>query len=304
MQKITPFLWFEKDVEKAAEFYVSLFENSKIGDISHYPEATVEVSGQKKGSVMTVEFELSGQKLIGLNGGPIFKFTPAISFFVSCKTVEEIDRIWTKLSEGGKVLMEFGKYPFAEKYGWLQDKFDLSWQLMLSDKPQKITPTLMFVGKVAGKAKEAIKFYTSLFSGFASGEKDSKIINMIHYEKGEGDKEENIKHAEFTLSGQEFIAMDSSLPHPFTFTEAISLMVNCESQEEIDYFWEKLSAVPEAEQCGWLKDKYGVSWQIVPTVLSKLLSDKDQKKVERVTAAFLKMKKFDIAKLKEAYEGK
>ena len=163
-QKITPFLWFEKGAEDAAEYYVSVFKNSKINRIQKYPKSAEEVSGQKAGSVMSVDLELNGMSFQFLNGGKI-------------------------------------------------PNFDLS-------------------------------------------------------------------------------------------SSAISFVVHCDTQEEIDHFWKALSAVPEAEQCGWCKDKFGVTWQIVPVVLNKLMSDPDQKKVERVTACFLQMKKFDIAKLKEAAEGK
>ena len=159
-QKIVPHVWLEKDAEKAAEFYVSVFKNSKILKTSYYPQAAEEVSGQKKGTVMTVKFSLEGQEFMVLNGGPAFK------------------------------------------------------------------------------------------------------------------------------------------PN-----EAISFMVYCDTQAEIDYFWENLSFVPESEQCGWLKDKFGISWQIVPVILETMMADKDPQKVERVTAAFLKMKKFDIGELKKAYEG-
>lgn len=297
MQKITSFLWFDKEAEEAAKFYVALFTESKVGDVARYDKAAAEVSGRPEGSSMTVSFKLSGQDFIALNGGPIFKFTPAISFFVSCPTAEQIDRLWAKLSDGGKALMELGKYPFSQKYGWIQDKFGLSWQLYLGEGKQKITPLLMFVGKVAGKAEEAMKFYTSIF-------KNSKIITAVHYEKGEPDKEENIKHAELMLSRQEFMAMDSSLAHPFTFTEAISFLVSCQTQEEVDELWKKLSAVPEAEQCGWLKDKYGVSWQIVPVAMDEMMQSGTKEQIARVTEAFLKMKKFDIKRLKQAYEGR
>lgn len=159
MQKIVPHLWFDEEAEEAANFYTSIFKNSRIGNITRYDEAGAEVSGRPEGSVMTVELELEGQKFVALNGGPEFKFNESISF-----------------------------------------------------------------------------------------------------------------------------------------------MVNCESQEEVDYYWEKLSAVPESEQCGWLKDKYGLSWQIVPTVLSELLSDKDAEKAERVMEAMLKMKKIEIQGLRQAYE--
>lgn len=161
---------------------------------------------------------------------------------------------------------------------------------------QKITPTLMFVGGQCGKAEEAINFYASIFN-------NAKVGDILRYGKNEGpDKEGTIKHAAFTLESQEFAAMDSAHKHNFTFNEAISFEVRCETQNEIDYYWKKLSADPKAEQCGWLKDKYGLSWQIVPTVLNKMLQDKDREKVARVTEAFLKMKKFDIEGLKKAYD--
>jgi predicted 3-demethylubiquinone-9 3-methyltransferase (glyoxalase superfamily) len=120
----------------------------------------------------------------------------------------------------------------------------------------------------------------------------------------EPDKVGTLKYGSFTLFGQEFGAMDSAYAHLFGFNEAISFLVNCSDQDEIDYYWNKLSTVPEAEVCGWLKDKYGFSWQIVPEQMGKMLSDEDPSKVERVTQAFLVMKKLDIAKLEEAYTGK
>jgi predicted 3-demethylubiquinone-9 3-methyltransferase (glyoxalase superfamily) len=152
---------------------------------------------------------------------------------------------------------------------------------------QKITPFLWF-DKEAG---EAAKFYTSVF-------KDSKIKGSTTVENTPSGTAEIIT---IELFGQEFTLISAG-PY-FKFTEAVSFVVNCETQQEIDYYWEKLSAVPEAEQCGWLKDKYGLSWQIVPTILPKMLQDKDEKKIARVTEAFLKMKKFDIEALKRAYEG-
>ena len=120
----------------------------------------------------------------------------------------------------------------------------------------------------------------------------------------EPDKEGTIAHASFTLGGQQFAAMDSAHEHKFTFNEAISFIVNCNTQAEIDYYWEKLSADPKAEQCGWLKDKFGLSWQVTPVAMNEMLASNDEKKIARVTEAFLKMKKFDLAKLQQAYEGK
>ena len=156
----------------------------------------------------------------------------------------------------------------------------------------------MFVGEQCGKAEAAIKFYISVFN-------NAKIGSILRYGKGEEpDREGTIKHAAFTLEDQGFAAMDSARNHNFTFNEAISFMVECETQEEIDYYWEKLTAGGGQESmCGWLKDKFGVSWQVTPTGLDEMLRDRDTEKVERVTNAFLKMKKFDIEELKKAYEG-
>ena len=161
MQKITPFLWFDNQAEDAARFYVSIFKNSRIGSVAHYDEEAAKAAGRPKGSVMTVAFELDGQEFTALNGGPLFKFTEAISF-----------------------------------------------------------------------------------------------------------------------------------------------VVNCDTQEEVDHFWEKLSAGGQEGPCGWLKDRFGVSWQVVPTVLVEMLQDKDREKSKRAMAAMLKMKKINIQALKKAYEGR
>jgi predicted 3-demethylubiquinone-9 3-methyltransferase (glyoxalase superfamily) len=196
--------------------------------------------------------------------------------------------------------MELGEYPFSEKYGWVQDRYGLSWQVMFMGErkiKQTITPTLMFVGEQCGKAERAINFYSLVFQ-------HAEIGGILRYGKDEGpDKEGTIKHAAFTLEAQEFAAMDSAHEHNFTFNEAISFMVHCDTQEEIDYYWGKLSSDPTAEQCGWLKDKYGLSWQIVPTVMDEMLKDQDKKRMAQVTEAFLKMKKFDIKELEKAYDG-
>ncbi len=299
-KKITPNLWFDRQAEGAAKFYTSVFKNSRIGRIIRASKAGFEIHGLREGTVMTIEFEIEGQKFIGINGGPLFKFTPAVSFLVACDTKEEVDAIWGKLSEGGAALMELGEYPFSEKYGWTQDRYGLSWQVMFfggNKMKQKITPTLMFVGEQCGKAEAAIHFYTSVFN-------NAEIGDILLYGKGEEpDKEGTIKHADFMLENQGFAAMDSARKHDFNFNEAISFMVECKTQEEIDYYWEKLTADGGQESvCGWLKDKFGVSWQVAPTVLGDMLQDHDKEKVERVTNAFLRMKKFDIEELKKAWQ--
>ena len=294
MERITSHLWFDNNAKEAAKFYTSIFKDSKIKNVTtlhNTPSGTVEI--------FTVE--LLGQEFTFISAGPLFKFNQSISFLVACSTKEEVDALWKKLSEGGGVaLMELGEYPFSEKYGWVQDKYGLSWQVMfMGDRriKQRIIPTLIFVGKQCGKAEEAINFYISVFE-------DARIGDIVRYSKGEEpDREGTVKHAAFMLEGQEFAAMDSARGHNFAFNEAISFMVHCETQKDIDYYWEKLSADPNAEQCGWIKDKYGLSWQIVPNLMDEMLKDNDKKKIAQVTEAFLQMKKLDIAKLKKAYES-
>lgn len=296
MQNITPFLWFNDNAEEAVSFYTSVFRNAKAGSVTRYSADAANASGRPEGSVMTMGFQLCGQEFAAINGGPVFSFTPAISFFVTCETEEEIDTLWKKLSDGGSVLMEFGTYPFSEKYGWLSDRFGVSWQLMLGKTKQKIAPAFLFVGERYGKAEEAINFYTSLFP-------DSGITMMQRNGPGTHEKEGTVQYASFRLNGQEFTAMEGNTGHQFTFTPAISFVVNCDTQEEVDGYFEKLSAVKAAEQCGWLQDTYGISWQIVPVLLFALLGDKDPEKAKRVMQAMLQMKKIDSKKLQQAYDG-
>ena len=294
MQKITPHLWFDKEATEAADFYVSIYgKGSKVKNIS-------KLDNTPSGSVDIVTFELLGREFQAISAGPLFKFNPSVSFHVTCNTKDEVGAIWEKLSKGGTVLMQLGAYPFSERYGWVQDKYGLSWQIIYSggaDIKQKITPVLMFVGNVCGKAEEAVHFWTSLFQ-------EAKVDAIVRFGKGEEpDKEGTLKYAAFTLLGQEFGAMDSAHEHAFGFNEAISFIVDCNTQEEIDYYWEKLTAVPEAEQCGWLKDKYGFSWQIVPTTMDEMMREGSKEQIARVTEAFLKMKKFDIESLVQAFNG-
>ncbi|MES3006110.1 MAG: VOC family protein [Patescibacteria group bacterium] len=294
MQKITTHLWFDKEAKEAAGFYTSVFEDSKVIDMT-------TLHNTPSGDCDIVSFELSGQSFMAISAGPLFKFNPSVSFHVKCKTKEEVNTKWKELSVGGTVLMDLGQYPFSERYGWCNDKYGLSWQVMYvgeSEVVQKITPVLMFVGDVCGKAEEAIGFYTSVF-------RDGKVNMILRHNKGETpDKEGTVKYASFTLLGNEFGVMDSAHEHNFSFNEAVSFIVRCDTQEEIDYYWEKLSAVPESEQCGWLKDKFGLSWQIVPVAMDEMMKDKDEEKLARVTESFLKMKKFNIAELEKAAEGK
>lgn len=298
--KIVPHLWYDKEAKEAAEFYTSIFPDSKITNIT-------TIHDTPSGDSDIVSFELWGQKFMAISAGPFFKLNPSVSYIVNFdpsreKDAEEkINEIWDKLSEGGTVLMPFDKYPFSEKFGWIQDKYGFSWQLILTnpegEERPPLVPSLLFVGDNCGNAEEAINFYLSVF-------KNAKQGLFARYPKGmEPDKEGNIMFSDFMLENQWFAAMDSAHEHKFSFNEAFSFMVYCDTQEEIDYYWERLSAVPEAEQCGWLKDKYGLSWQIVPTEMDEMMSKGNPEQLARVTKAFLKMKKFDLEELQKAYNG-
>ena len=291
MQKITPFLWFNNQAEEAMNFYTSIFKDSRVISVSRIKDTGPNLDQ----TVTTGTFQIGDQQFHVLNGGPHFSLTPSISFFVSCITEDEIDNLWVKLSENGKALMPLSKYPFSPKYGWIQDRFGISWQLNFATDRQKIAPTLMFANELNGKAEEAIHFYTSIFQ-------NSEILLVARYEANQGGTTGTIKHASFLLAGQVFKAMDTSHSQPFGFTPATSFFVSCANQQEVDYFWNKLIAPGEKGQCGWLKDKYGVSWQIIPTILAELMNDPDPAKSKRVIQALMKMQKIDIDGLKRAYE--
>lgn len=277
-KEIIPCLWFDGKAKEAAEFYCSVFDNASI---------TVDTP-------LVVNFSLNGQLFMGLNGGPKFTPNPSVSFFVVCETLHEIENAWSKLLEGGNILMPLDRYDWSEQYGWIQDRYGINWQLSfgkLADVGQKFTPTLMFANHQAGKAEQAINFYTQVFD-------NSSVVGILRYSEKEGNQEGLIKHAQFKLGNQVFMAMDSSLPQAFSFNEAISFVVNCQTQDEIDYYWHKLAEGGVEDRCGWLKDQFGISWQIVPAILGQLMSDRE--KAPRVMQAFMQMKKFDLEQLVNA----
>ena len=299
-QKIVPHLWFDREAKEAAKFYCSVFPDSKITSIT-------TLYNTPSGNTDIVLFEFWGYKFQAISAGPLFQFNPSISCMVNFDPSQDkearqrIDEVWVNLMEGGKALMPLGEYPFSERYGWVQDRYGLSWQLIYTNPEGEerplIIPSLLFVGDIYGKAEEASDFYLSVF-------KNTKRGTIARYpSEMEPDQESMVMFTDFKLEGQWFSAMDSAREHGFNFNESISFMVFCKDQEEIDYYWNKLSAVPEAEQCGWLKDKYGLSWQIVPAVMDKMMQDQDPEKIDRVTQSFLKMKKFDLATLQRAYDG-
>nr|WP_283409793.1 VOC family protein [Anoxynatronum buryatiense] len=293
MNKIMTHLWFDKEAVEVGEFYLKVFENSRLLSQTKIPETP-------SGDVDSVTLAIEDHNLMMISAGPFFKVNPSVSFMVSCTSKAEVNRYWEAFIEGGQVMMPLDTYPFSQLYGWVEDKFGVSWQLMyVGDAPvnAKIRPSLMFVGENCGRAEEAIKYYTQMF-------RRAEVKAVSRY--GDGfppNKPEMLNFAEFLLEGQSFSIMDSAYDHEFNFSEGISFIVNCDTQEEIDYYWEVLSADPSAEQCGWLKDQFGVSWQIVPTAMNDMMATSDPETLQRVTKAFLQMKKFDLAELEKAYWG-
>jgi len=297
-QFIVPFLWFDNNAEEAAHFYASVFNNARVKTTTRYSEEGAKASGLPKGSIMTVSFQIDGLDIAAINGGPVFKISPAISFMVNCRTKDKIDDLWSKLSDGGNIMMELGEYPFSERYGWLQDKYGVSWQLIMTPEHYKIAPCFMFSGNQQGKAEEAINYYMSVF-------KNSSVERIEKYTAGQEGPEGFVSYSSFNLICQNFKAMDSGVDVPFSFSPAVSFVVNCQNQNEIDYFWDKLTAGgdPDAQQCGWLADRYGVSWQVVPSALNLWLSDSESEAGRNVMNALIPMKKLDFNALKYAYDN-
>lgn len=308
MQKIIPHLWYAKEAIEAATFYTSLFPQSSI---TH----TTVLHNTPSGDCDVVSFTLWNQKFMAISAGPLFRFNPSISFMVNFDPLffgsapggeamarEKLDAIWNQLADGGTILMPIGEYPFSKRFGWVMDKYGLSWQLILTnpegEQRPPIIPALMFVKSRAGQAESVINFYLSVFKNTKRGATHRYPAAM------DWEKEGSIMFADFMLENAWFAAMDSAREHNFDFNESISFLVQCADQAEIDYYWQKLSAVPESEQCGWLKDQYGVSWQITPASMEEMMSKGSPEQIARVTHAFMPMKKLDIATLKKAYEGK
>ena len=273
---ISTCLWFDGKAKEAADFYKTVFDDFEM--ISENPFA--------------VNYRLFGRRFMHLNGGPGYVINPSISFFINGESAAEVEALWEKLIVEGKVLMPLDTYPWSKKYGWCADKYGVNWQVMLGHESScKIMPNLLFCGINNGKTQEAIEFYTQIF-------KPSSIIQISKYEKGEADTEGLIKYAQFELNNLPFGAMDSSAPHAFNFNEAVSFIIMVDTQEEIDYYWNHFTENGSAGRCGWVKDKFGISWQVIPTVLGKFMGNPET--APKATYAFLQMSKFIIDDLEKA----
>ena len=284
---IFPCLWYDGDAKESAEFYVKVFSGRITAD-----------------TPMVMNIDLFGQKLMLLNGGPYFKKNASVSFMVICETEEEVQQYWNRISEDGRILMPLDSYSWSKKYGWVQDRYGVTWQIFLGEKSgdQKIVPTLMFIHGNNGKAMQAMELYTRTFP-------NSKIGNILKYGEGsEGhpvqEPAENIQHAHFEIDGYSLFCMDNSYDHAFDFNEGISMVIMTDTQEQTDQYWEALTTDGgRASMCGWLKDRFGVSWQIVPKKLIQLMSDPDPEKAQNVARAMMTMQRIVIEDLEKAYHS-
>ncbi len=296
MKRITPFLWFEKDIQAITDYYSSIFPNITSSD-EH------EINNTPSGSVQTKTIYIYGVRFDLMTAGPYLPYNPTVSFIINTESVNEAEKLWNKITLEGKILMPLGTYDFAAIYGWAQDKYGVSWQVMFrtgEQSQQKITSTLMFCGDVCGRAEEAMNFYVNIF-------KNSHTDYCEKYDGTEpfNDIRAKTKHAGFTLDGSAFSVLDSGMISPLTFDQSVSFVVNCADQAEVDYYYSELIKDGGKEvECGWVSDKFGVPWQVVPTRMLTMLSTGTPDQIKRVTESFMQMKKFDIQTLENAFEGK
>ncbi|WP_309064882.1 VOC family protein [Microbacterium sp.] len=279
-QKIVPNLWFDKNAEEAGAFYAGALPRTTAAVVTRYPDEVPDWQAEFAGAPLTVDLLIDGFRMTLINAGPEFRPNPSISFLLNFDPLlfdedadaarRSLDAAWAALGDGGSVLMPLDEYPYSPRYGWIEDRYGVSWQLMLTDPegdPRPfVIPQLMFAGDVQGRAREAAEFYVSLFDDAALGQ-------LIEYPEQTGTAAAgSVMFGEFRIGDQWFAIIDSSVAHDFGFDCGVSLEVRCRDQQEIDRLWDALSAVPEAEQCGWLADRYGVSWQIVPENMGELMS--------------------------------
>lgn len=271
MQNLTVNLWMQGNGEEAGEFYARSLPEATTEVESRYPnEGLLDFQQPFAGKPLTVSLWVRGRKITLVNAGGEFAPNPSISIILVFNTGqrESLDATWSALMEGGTALMPLDAYPFSTRYGWVKDKYGVSWQLMESSEPVEprasVIPSLMFGGAAQNRAAEAIEFYGQVLG--------AKLDSVYPYgQPTESATAEALMYAQFTLGDDCVAAMDSGVPQDFTFTPGVSLEWHCDGQAEIDRVWDAMSAVPEAEACGWLTDKFGVSWQIVPSNMGELM---------------------------------
>jgi predicted 3-demethylubiquinone-9 3-methyltransferase (glyoxalase superfamily) len=286
---IIPHLWFDKEAVEAVNFYVSLFPNSRLLSSTVIPNTP-------SGDAAILKFQLLGADFMAINAGPMFKINPSVSFYVYCETEQDLDRLYQAFMDGGEAMIGLGSYEWSQKYAWVKDRFGMTWQLDLAPAGSmaKIVPSVLFVNKNRERLKDAVNYYVSVFP-------NSKIRFEAPYDPSAGFHEGTLLFAQFELNGFVMNAMSSPLKHEYDFNEAMSFIIHCDTQHEIDWYWQKLTDKGEEQPCGWVKDQFGLSWQVTPTVMKKMMQTKDKAQFERVLQAMFTMTKFDISKLEAAY---
>ncbi len=287
-------MWFVEGAKDVASFYISLFGK---GSAMVWKQL---LRNTRSGEYEVVLFDLCGFKLLAFSGGPYFKMNPSISFIARCKTTEEVERVWKGLSSKGNIIMPLKKHLAGIKFGQVRDRFGITWQVVQIESREeewpKIVPALQFCGKQHGNAKAAGDHYLSVF-------KDSKRGRLEQYKMPEHHPgSDPVIYSDFRLENVWIAAIDSGFHIHSKFNEAVSFIIRCDTQEEIDYYWKNLSVLPEAEYRGWLKDRFGVSWQILPVRLEEMVLRGTPKQREHVANALGLMKKVDIAELEKVYK--
>ena len=277
MRTLTPNIWFAGDAEDGAALYARALPATRITRTDRYPtEGLLPFQEPLAGKVLTIQLDGPGCDLVLINAGPEFRPTPASSFTVTFGAADDTDAVAaldaaaTALADGGRVLMPLQRYPFSDRYTWVEDRYGVSWQLTVAfpDAPAEpsIVPTLLFGGPAQDRAAEAIAEWTGLIPG-------SEVVRTVPYDEATGPAAAGaVMFAEIRLADQRVYVMDAGSAQDTTFTPAVSYQLACPDQAEIDRVWAVLSTVPEAEQCGWLADRYGMSWQIVPANLAELMT--------------------------------
>lgn len=286
MQTIIPHLWYDTEAKEAAELYVDLF-GGKI-------DWNYTITDTPSGDAGLIQFQLGDMTLAAISAGPYFKLNESMSLMVNVASKDDVSRLYETLSEGGRVLMPLGEYPFSPYYVWLEDRFGLSWQLSYApdlDKPYQFEICLLFSQDQVGLAQPMLDYYKDKLPQASVGQ-------ISYYGEGEAPVEAaKLKYAKLLIGDQKIIAMDHGYGGVASFNEAFSLMVYVDSQEEADSWYEIVSAVPEAEICGWAKDQFGISWQIMPRILMEAYDSASPEQIKAVNAAVMTMKRLDIASI-------
>ncbi|CQR25250.1 glyoxalase/bleomycin resistance protein/dioxygenase superfamily protein [Streptococcus varani] len=294
MQTIIPHLWFDREALEAAQLYTSPFPDSHM-DWTH------DLTDTPSGDAVLVQFQLANLTLAAISAGPYFKLNESTSLMVHFQNKDELDRIFETLSEAGRVLMPLGEYPFNSYYVWLEDQFGLSWQFFYSPENSRAVQLeicLLFSQEQVGQVRSFLEKAQALFP-------NSQIGTVNHYQENEKQEAKaQINYGELLLNQQRLVVMENGFGGENSFNEAFSLMVYTDSQEETQRLYQQLSHVPESEQCGWVKDEFGISWQIVPRPLMDAYQILSKEEMKPVHDAILTMKRLNYDEIKELVKKK